>query len=669
MSISRRQFLRTAAATGVAANGACAAAYGAQRRPNLLWIMTDQQPVSTVGAYGNGTIKTPNLDRIAAEGVRFNQFHIAAFPCSPSRACMLTGRHAHNHGVVRNDVYLDDDVPALGDILKQAGYATGYVGKWHLSGSMYRDAPGRPPAHWYYSRVDNAERFTFDKVDGGTGEDVPVHGFDYWQGGWAQYRQYLRDVGLGELVDTTPVGNHNDLPSTGDGDHAVSKLPQEHHMASFFAQRAVNFLKQRGDDGEPFGLVVSFFGPHLPVAPPEPWDAMYPLEDVPLPANHDDDLRDKPLAQRRNRRCYKGDEWTENQFRDYVRRYWGYCSYIDHQIGQILKALDATGQADDTIVAFTSDHGDMVAAHGFVFKLCWCGYDELLRVPLLLRYPEVLKPGTSYDGLVSNVDVLPTVLDFMGIESPSGVDGRSFVSALAEDRPMYDSIVCNSMDFNLTVVTNRWKYVLNWQPRDLDELYDRQADAGELTNLAYDEAHADVVRDMRGRVEAWLDDTRHPYAHTIRAAMAKEPEKRVYDLWPEVTSFKYLGGNRFEYAYVWHAVDAPPKKEKYWSFTHFANAKYADDGDIAFRDTRWPEPSTLDWTAGGDYPLGRVEVEIPNTAGLGKYAVRIGLYNPTSRSRPGEFFRGRGNSVEVGNLFVEKKAGKVTGVRFETAQG
>ena len=671
MGVSRRDFLRAAAAAAAAPNVTRAARGRAGKRPNLLWIMTDQQPVSTVRAYGNRGIKTPNLDRIADEGVRFDRFHISAFPCSPSRACFLTGRYAHRHGVTKNDVPLAEDVLCLGDILKAAGYSTGYVGKWHLSGSMYRGLPGQKPfgGGWYWKRVPDEQKFAYEKAEGGTGEDVPQHGFDHWVGGWRHYRDYLRTVGLGDLADTTGVGNHNCLPSGPDSTHSYSKLPQEHHMAAFFADEAAEFIRKHEQSDRPFALVLSFFGPHLPVSPPKPWDEAYALKDVPLPANHRDDLKDKPFGQRTNRRCRVAPDWSEEQFRDYVRRYWGYCSYIDCQIGRVLNALDAADKENDTIVLFTSDHGDMVAAHGFVFKLCWCGYDELLRVPFLLRCPGRPEPGGVCDALVSGVDVLPTLLELMDVPAPEGLDGRSFLPLLDGTTKKHRATVfCNSMELNVTAVTDRWKYVLNWQPRDLDELYDLEKDPGELINLAGEKDRAEVVDEMRGLVRDWLEKTEHPYRETILAAMQKGPERRMLDLWPEVTDFRYLGNGEFEYFYVWHAVDVPTKNMKYWSFTHFANAAYGTDSDIVFRDTRWPDPPTTEWEAGEHYALGPVHVSIPDHAGPGKYTVRIGLYNPDKRATPGRLLRGQHNNVTVGELTVKKDGDTITGVAFRAAK-
>jgi len=525
MALTRRRFLRYTAGGAVLSAWPATAARKPTRRPNLLWIMTDQQPVGTIRAYGNAVIKTPNLDRIAAEGMRFDRFFISSFPCGPSRATLLTGRYAHSHGVVQNDVLLAKDIPSLGTILKQAGYTTGYVGKWHLGGHMYRNVPGRKPFDgcWCWRRIDDPRGFRFEKVRGGTGEDLPAHGFESWCGGFKHYQAYLRKVGLGRMVEQRPtLGNHNIAPSGPEGTHIFSRVPAEHHVSAFLAGRAAAFLDAQKGSSRPFCLVLSFYGPHLPVAPPKPWDQMYPLEKVPLPANHRDELTNKPRAQRNNRRIYRLPDWTDQQFRDYIRRYWGYCSFIDAQIGRVLEALDRTGRADETIVLFTSDHGDMIGAHGMVFKLTHCGYEELLRVPFLLRYPARIRPNAVCESLVASVDVLPTLLELMGITPPAGVQGRSFAGLLRRpDADFRDQIVCNSGERNLTLRTRRYKFVLNHTPRDLDELYDLERDPGELTNRIADAEYASVLADMKSRLAKWLDATGHPYAAVIRKALTQ----------------------------------------------------------------------------------------------------------------------------------------------------
>jgi len=662
LKISRRTFLKTGGALVASAlQPSCA-----EKKPrNVLFIITDQQPVDVIGAYGNKWIKTPNIDRIASQGVRFDQFHIAAFPCSPSRASFLTGRFSHKHGVVMNNVLLPDTIPTLGDILKDRGYNTGYVGKWHLGGRMYR---GKENAtinnEWHYSRVPHGKGYQFKRTPGGLGEDVPQHGFDYWVGGWKHYHQYLRDVGLDALANMN-IGGHDAAPTGPDSTHIYSRVPEEHHMSAFLATRAADFIERQKNNETPFGFVLSFYGPHHPVAPPKPWDAMYRPEDVPLPDNYPDSLESKPLRQRLNDECYVQPRWTEMQFRDYVARYWGFSTYIDYQIGRVLVALDNSGKADDTVVVFCSDHGDMMASHGCIYKLNHCGYKELLNVPLLIQCPGVITPNTKCEELASSIDTLSTILDLTGIPAPQGLDGKSLLPALRGEQ-LYGHIFCDSSGKNLTAISDRWKYVVNWSPSDLHELYDRYSDPGEIRNLAYEEDYAHVVRRLHKAVLNWVADMDYPYASKIRGGIKAQAQAKLYDIWPEVTEFKNLGGGLIEYSYSWHTKNAPPSDMEFWSYTHFTSTKYAVQGDIAFRDTTWPDPPTNDWVEGRNYNIGPRRVQIPASAGVGIYGMRIGLYNPETGEAINTLKRGGSSSVPVGVVRIESQEDNSLTVTFDS---
>ncbi len=496
-------------------------------RPNVLLIMTDQQPVSTIGCYGNSVVETPAQDRLAQEGMRFDNFYIAAFPCTPSRATYLTGCYTHNHGVMTNNVELDDALPSIGNTFRDAGYQTAWIGKWHLGGNMYRELTGRGPFDdcWVQKRVDSTRDFEFVQVEGGTGEDEPRSGFDHWVGGWKHFKAYLQTTDLPDEVKNLPrVGNHQAAPSASDREHSVSLLGEDHHMAHFFADEMVSFLNANRDN--PFCAVLSFYGPHLPVCPPEPWDAMYDLDDVPLPDNYDAPLEDKPRFQSDHDRTYVRDVWSRDEVRDYIRRYWGYVSYIDAQVERVLNALDSNGQAENTIVMFVSDHGDMVGQFGMVYKLTYCGYDTLMKVPCLVRWPGRIEAGSVNTSLNSSVDVMPTLLDLAGVDIPDGVDGESIGGVLKGERDVArEETFTDLMNRGVMLRQGTWKFVLNWKPsdgeRDLDELYNLADDPLEEHNLAY----RDRVRaaSMRDRILSWLEETGHPYVNTIREQALREP--------------------------------------------------------------------------------------------------------------------------------------------------
>ncbi len=517
--ISRRRFLKTAVNSALAVSTLRCSLLKAKKKPmNLVFIMTDQQPVSTLGCYGNPLNPTPNLDRLARKSMRFSNFYISAFPCSPSRASMLTGLYPQKHGVITNNVLLEDKIPSLGFIMKDSGRDTGYFGKSHLKGYMYRNMPWREPfnGNWYWKRIPDDHEYKLEQVEGGFGEDCPQLGFETWAGGWKDYHYYLRNVGLGELLKERPIpGNHNDLPSAGRGEHRYSLLPEEHHMASFFAQKAVQYIRSQHEKKRPFSMVLSFYGPHLPVAPPKPWDEKYSLEQCPLPPNHHDMLEGKPIEQKNNDVCYMAPNWEEALFRDYIRRYYGYCAYIDQQIGRVLDTLTDCGLDDNTIVVFTSDHGDMIAAHGFIYKMDTCCYQELANVPFIIRVPGVTQPGSMTNCLTSNIDILPTLIDLLGIPDQKEMQGKSFRHLLVSPEASFrDRVFIHWNGPSFIDFDGQWKCALH--PRsEIDELYNLREDPGELKNLAHHTRYAEVMKKRRREIYDWLYETGYPFADVI----------------------------------------------------------------------------------------------------------------------------------------------------------
>jgi len=518
-TISRRRFLQTlAAGSAAAASFSCSGRDKSKRPSNLLFIMTDQQPVSTLGCYGNPLNPTPHLDRLAESGTRFTDFYIGAFPCSPSRASILTGCYPQRHGVTTNNVILSDEIPSLGFLLRDGGRATAHFGKSHLGGYMYRNVFERKPyeGRWFHRRVPDENGFVYEKAEGGVGEDQPILGFDTWAGGWKQYHNYLEEVGLGELLNRMPKpGNHNDLPSGPNTEHRYSLLPAEHHMASFFTQKAEQFIRSRRGSTQPFALFLSYYGPHLPVAPPEPWDTKYSLEQCQLPSNFFDLLEGKPEHQRTNSVCYKLPNWSKEQFQDYIRRYYGYCAYLDAQIGRVLNALAETGIDQNTIVIFTSDHGDMLTAHGMVYKMNRSGYQELANVPFIIRIPGVTRPGSVVRSLSSSVDILPTLIEMFGLLPPEGIQGKSLSRVLKWPKASFrERIFIHWANDSFVTFDGRWKYALHWND-DVDEFYDLESDPGELDNLWENPRYYETAQQNRQAIIDWLHETDHPYAALI----------------------------------------------------------------------------------------------------------------------------------------------------------
>lgn len=516
--------------------------------PNILIIMTDEEPITGIGCYGNEIIKTPAQDSIANGGVRFTNHYCASYPCTPSRASIITGRYSHNHGLVSNDIQLSDEIPTLATILADFGYETAWIGKSHMGGHIYRlsDEDFKVKV-----RIPNTYGYEYEFVKGGVGEDESIGGFSHWIGGWKHYQKYLKqhETELPADVDITKTGGHRIAPAS-ENQHEFSKISEDHHVEHFLADETINFLNSMKNKAQPFCCVLSFYGPHSPVAPPKPWDDMYKIEDIELPQNFDASLECKPFAQYSTPGKFVRSRWTEARCKDYIRRYYGFISYIDNQIERVLDALKTNQQDNDTIIVFTSDHGDMIGQFGMILKMGACGYDILMKTPLLIKWPGNIPNGKVIDALASNIDILPTLLDFAGVSIPEGIDGVSLKSTIlnkyqcmdnnGEFSDARDKIFISVMGSGFVVRKGYWKFVLNCgagnavsmvKERQMDELYNMEEDIWEIANLAYIPEYVEIVDELKEEIFSWLKDTDHPYADIVRenAKIQASRKDNIYD--------------------------------------------------------------------------------------------------------------------------------------------
>ncbi|MFQ6097822.1 MAG: sulfatase-like hydrolase/transferase, partial [Armatimonadota bacterium] len=453
--------------------------------------------------------------------------YTAGYPCSPSRASILTGRHTVAHGVLTNGVKLHESIPTFATELSRVGYTTCWMGKWHLGGPnvVERDERGRPV------RLVRME----GDIPGETG---PQNGFQRWVSAASDYVAYLREHDLDEPIPGEKVrGGHHTVIRDG---HSV--IPQEHFISAFLADQAVQFLRAQAERPEPFCLCVSFPGPHRPMTPPEPWDKMYRPEDMALPPNLRDTMDHKPRITHKGFRWYMLDRdlnedremlkkgivfknemwdlldrprWTEREYKELMAHYYGFISYIDEQIGKILGAVDRLGLRDNTIVIFTTDHGEYMGGHGCIFK-AMAMYEELMHVPLLIRYPGLVRAGTETDALTSSIDLMPTLLDLADVPIPDGVQGESLSPVLRGRRNDHHDAVFTAtpaLGYQIAMLrTRRHKFVLNWRPRQMSELYDLEADPLEMNNLAAKAQPPRVLPRLRKRLLSWMERAGDPLA-------------------------------------------------------------------------------------------------------------------------------------------------------------
>ena len=448
--LTRRQLLQSAAAASALA--APQASQGQDRRPNILWICTDQQRWDTIRSLGNGYIRTPNLDRLAARGVVFDNAFCQSPICTPSRASFLTGMYPSTvHNTMNGNEIWDDAAPLVTKTLADAVYDCALAGKFHLSGAQGRIEP----------RVDDGYRVF----------DWSHHPHDDWPEGHA-YAEWLRSEGFDYKSNYEKLGY----------------IPPEYHQTKWCADRAIEFLEQdRG--GKPWLFSFNCFDPHAPFDPPAEYLKHYPAEEMPGPLFRESDLENqrKLEAVQFQSKSRRPEEFDAKGIQ---AKYWAMIEQIDTHVGRMLDALERSGQADNTVVIFTSDHGETCGDHGLLLKGCRF-YESLIHVPLIVSWPGRFGEGVRTDALVELTDLAPTLLELAGLAVPDDMQGRSLLPVLegrsAKHREFVRSefyrAVATVQSFATMVRTERFKQVLYHGHGGLGELFDLETDPGEFDNL------------------------------------------------------------------------------------------------------------------------------------------------------------------------------------------
>jgi len=479
---------------------------------NVLLIVVDQWRADCVPWLGTPHLRTPNLDRLCREGVTFRNHVTTCVPCGPARASLLTGLYLMNHRAVQNTVPLDARHKTLPRALRDAGYDPALVGYTTTTPDPRTTGPRDP-------------RFSVlgDNMDGfrSVGAFEPDHDGYF---GWLAQKGYALPANRDDIW----------LP-----DHEISRgatthparIPAELSDSAFFTERALTYL--HGRNGKPFFLHLGYYRPHPPFVASAPYHAMYDAADMPPPvraATPQAEAEQHPLLQWYLHHTHQGkffqgaegmasgmDEATVRQLR---ATYYGMMTEVDDQLGQVFAFLDATGQWDDTLVIFTSDHGEQLGDHHLLGKVGY--FDESFRIPLVLKAAGCARAGQVEAAFTESVDLMPTILDAVGGAIPPACDGRSLLPFLDGPAPAgwrdalhyeYDfrsvhyshterDLGLSRDESSLCVIQDAaWKYVHFAALPPL--LFDLVADPHQFRNLAADPAHAATVRDYAQRALSW----------------------------------------------------------------------------------------------------------------------------------------------------------------------
>jgi len=462
------------------------------RRPNIVVIVSDDHRWDLMSCTGNPYMKTPQLDRLAREGCLFDNAFAVCGVCSPSRAAILTGKYAHQcrapYIIWKNNTFLANETPFPAR-LHAAGYHTAHFGKWHL----------------------------------GEGQ-LPKPGYDHWAGfEW-----------LGQYTDTKVWINGKMKQFEGYSDDILSTL-------------AAAYIEERAKTSQPFCLYLGLKAPHLHFKyPPRLEHALDGIE-IPKPDSYDEDYDRTGKAP-----CLKGNvirietfrgglPLFKNSWEKYIKSYYRSALSIDDSVGRVMRALDEAGVADDTILIYTSDQGYTLGEHGMTEK--HYAYEQVMRVPMLVRYPRRIKPGSHPKEMVLTLDIAPTLLDLCGQQIPSEMVGQSWRRLFEADRHpvkewrddfLFEFASANpKLPAQLAVRTDRYK-LITYQHFPDRELYDLQEDPREMRNVADRLEYAPVLADMRNRLDrliretGWVKRTERPVTSCyVLGPVAADDEGRV----------------------------------------------------------------------------------------------------------------------------------------------
>ncbi len=465
----------------------------AQRKPNLIFFLPDQQRADTIACYGGRKVHAPNLNKLASESVVFERTYVTHPVCTPSRSSLMTGTWPHINGCTRNSVPLDRRFRSFAELMDDKDYRTAYVGKWHLGD----DGPARRGFHQWISTEEPGDYTNFLMATGQTADE--------------------KDGAFSEL--------------------AVSNLPIELSRSKFLERHACEFIEKHFRD--PFILVVAFVEPHSPYN--GPLNDEHPLSEIDLdptatlPESEDIPLRYRLMREWQQARAIRDRQRlphpfffgvTPDEYRSIKQRYLGLVTLVDQSIGAVLGYLERFGLSDNTIVVHTSDHGDSLGAHHLFAKEVM--FEEAARVPFLIRLPGQ-KRGKLVPQPVSHIDLVPTLLDLLGQPKHPQCAGKSLLPVIHEEALPPESIfvewapnrtkvkkgtslaprrmIKRAVDESTRAVVSPDGWKLCLRDKDLNELYNLKNDPLETRNLYSDRQYASVISRYAGEIHRWQGST------------------------------------------------------------------------------------------------------------------------------------------------------------------
>tara|TARA_R110002050_G_scaffold172142_2_gene304419 strand:+ start:14172 stop:16025 length:1854 start_codon:yes stop_codon:yes gene_type:complete len=500
------------------------------QKPNLLFIITDQQRFDALAKAGvYPFLKTPNLDRIANEGAWFTNAYAPCAVCAPSRTSILTGQTIENHGVKTNDLAYNNSVEAssFDQVLSVNGYYCEYWGKFH-SPIHLADAYQE-----FAYTINNNGRYTladYARYKALLNDSVPE--------ALPENNQFIDPTFFRKIYTPTPIDmrfdksedyrrirtdNGKEMDISQPDCHGRLEIPSEFSLTRYQTQCGIEGIKRAAQQNKPFSITVSYFFPHAPMLPTLPWSEMYDLEAMPIPPSIHDPMENTPY-EKSNSRLHMPEYRDKDKIRYMMQAYFGLVSEIDSCVGALLNELNKNGFSENTLVIFTSDHGEMLGSHGMREKNVF--YEESSHIPLLIWSPQKINP-VKVDAYVSLIDLFPTIMDYLAVESEPR-DGQSLRDLIEANETDHGNFVVTEWDYNgpgqpnYMVVSDGWKLLTSYgnETSNTHALYNLIADPYEMNNLiGTNPKAADYATEaevLRKYLVEWLEKSNSKRTEDIR---------------------------------------------------------------------------------------------------------------------------------------------------------
>lgn len=465
------------------------------QQPNVLFILADQHNAKVLGHKGHPDVQTPNLDRMAAQGVRFDCAVSQNPICTPSRVSFLSGQYCHNHGYYGLSGPNPGGLPTLLGHFRLAGYLTGAVGKIHC------------PESWVENDCDVFHETCKCSIGGRS----------------AAYTKFLKDRGKEDLEDHIAMAEFGPAGMQS-MEGRPSKVSFEEAQEGWIAKTINDTIDQAIAEGKPFCLHASLPRPHQCTAPSEPFWAMYEGKNLTLPPNADNPLENRAPHLRQSAENWRKGHWALIEPKTFdaarmrkLRGYLGAVSQVDHAVGLMLKHLEEKGIAENTIVVYSADHGDYACEHGIMEKAPGICSDAITRIPFIWQWKGHLKAGHVARELVESVDVANTLCALAGLEPLETADGKDLSALLKGGNGTVKDVAVTEFAWSKSIYKGKYRYVhypremfAKEYPGGFGELFDLEADPWEMKNLYFDPGHAAVLADMKASLMDWLITSTRP---------------------------------------------------------------------------------------------------------------------------------------------------------------